>query len=91
MELAKMTGITPAELILIGKNEARAILCVWPPPFPECCTGIFLFDSSMKVTKAMMSKYAKTYNKNLNIPAIASPSPLAKIYGEHHIFHAPVI
>ena len=26
MELAKMTGITPAELILIGKNEARAIL-----------------------------------------------------------------
>ena len=54
--LAKITGITPALLILIGKKEAFAIEAVWPPPFPECCTGIFLFANSTNVTNAIMSK-----------------------------------
>ena len=35
MEEAKITGMTPAELILIGKKEARAIEGE-EPPFPAC-------------------------------------------------------
>ena len=56
IELAKITGITPAELILIGKKLAFAILAVCPPPFPLCCTGIFLLESSINVTNAIINK-----------------------------------
>ena len=35
IEEAKITGMTPAELILIGKKEARAIEGE-EPPFPAC-------------------------------------------------------
>ena len=50
---AKITGITPAELTLIGRNEALAIegFC---PPFPACCTGILRLDNSIKITNAII-------------------------------------
>ena len=35
-EPAKITGITPAELILIGKNEVLLTLAFNAPPVPEC-------------------------------------------------------
>ena len=59
MEEAKMTGMTPAELILIGRKEALAMEAVCPP-FPACWTGIFLFESSKKTTPAVIAMRANT-------------------------------
>ena len=88
IELAKITGITPAELILSGKKEAFAIDWVWPPDFPECWTGIFLFDNSMNVTKLIINNQANTYKRNWKIPVSSFPVPQAL---ETHVPNAVTI
>ena len=57
MEAAKMTGMTPAELTLIGRKLARAIGEV-DPPRPACWTGIFRLANSMMTTKPTMKTIA---------------------------------
>ena len=54
IEEAKITGMTPAELILIGKKLACDILA--DPLLPECWTGIFLLESSTNTTKQTMRR-----------------------------------
>ena len=66
----KITGITPAELILIGKNEVLLTLAFNAPPVPECWTGIFLIDFSMNVTNTIINTKVTKYNPYFNAPAI---------------------
>ena len=74
MEEAKMTGMTPALLTLIGRKEARAMEAVCPP-FPACWTGILRLAVSKKTTPATIRMKARIYRANWKAPVIKACEP----------------